>query len=409
MITTRQAFQATLRTQLLNSSAFHQHEINALVTILTAVIGSPTFSLNKVAKRAKPGFSRNFLAKCLMKYAYVQRALANQWLTEVISKLPKQTTVLVALDDTLVKKCGKHIQGAYAWFDHTCGRVRTSLCLVNVSLVVNDKLIFVLPWLLRKPNLTQLKGGKTPKEQDAKTLAAIEMIQTIFSWLERGGIPETQIVVVADAWYANQTMQNFIKQTAADFRLDARSNLSVQCPDHKAIQSRKKKRRGRKRRKFVRYVPLKQFMGDSSGWFYFTDSATGGRVFYRKATLTLKTAGRVTVYAFHRESSAKPKYILTRAFRGKLPTPRRVYRQYQARWRIEEAHRDLKQQFGLPKCQARQAWVVSGFIGLVYFGYSLWKLKEWLQCQAELDLLKCPSWADEFHREQIYLEVGITS
>ncbi len=86
-----------------------------------------------------------------------------------------------------------------------------------------------------------------------------------------------------------------------------------------------------------------------------------------------------------------------------------MYRQYQARWRIEEAHRDLKQQFGLPKCQARQAWVVSGFIGLVYFGYSLWKSEGWTQCQAELAPLKCPSWAEEFHREQIYQEVGVTS
>lgn len=404
MKTTRQAFQATLRTQLKKSAAFRAREIEALVTILTRVIGSPTFSLNKVAKRAKPGFSRNFLAKCLMKYAYVQQALANQWFTEIVFKLPKQATVLLALDDTLVKKCGKHIQGAYAWFDHTCGRVRTSFCLVNVSLVVGDQLIFVLPWLLRRDITTPLRRGKAHKEQDTKTLAAIEMIQTLFSWLERGGIAVTQIVVVADAWYANQTMQTFIKQTVADFRLDARSNLSAQCPDHKAIQSRNRKRRGRKRRKYVRYVSLKQFMGDSSRWHFFTDPATRERVFHRKAILTLKTAGRVTAYAFQRETSAKPKFILTRAFRGKTPTPRRVYRQYQARWRIEEAHRDLKQQFGLPKCQARQAWVVSGFIGLVYFGYSLWKFEGWFQCQAELDFLKCPSWADKFHREQIYQE-----
>jgi len=404
MKTTRQAFQATLRTQLFNSSAFRKREINALVAILTSAIGSPTFSLNKVAKRAQPGFSRNFLAKCLMKYAYVQRALANQWFTDVISNIPRQKTILLAFDDTLVIKCGKHIQGAYAWFDHTCGRVKTSLCLVNVSLVINDQLIFVLPWLLRKPQFTRSNGRKAHKEQDAKTLAAIEMIRNIFSWLERGGIPETQIVVAADAWYANQTMQTFIKQTAANFRLDARSNLSVQCPDYKAIKTRNKRRRGRKRHKFVRYVPLKQFMADSTHWHFFTDSVSGERVFYRKATLTLKTAGRVTCYAFRREPLVKPKYILTRAFQVKSATPQRVYREYQSRWRIEEAHRDLKQQFGLSKCQARHAWVVSGFIGLIYFGYCVWKTDRWLHPHAELEPLKCPSWAEEFHREQIYQE-----
>ena len=405
MKTTRQAFQATLRSQLFKTSALNKREITALIAILTGVIGSPSFSLNKVAKRATPGYSRNFLAKCLMKYAYMQRKIASQWFTEIVAQLPQQATVLLALDDTLVKKCGKHIQGAYAWFDHTSGRVQTSLCLVNVSLIIDDQLIFVLPWLLYKPQLTQVRGRKRVKEQDAKTLAAIEMLRHLFSSLERGGIQQTQIVVVADAWYANRTMQRFIKQTDVNFRLDARSNLSVQCPDHKAIQTRTRKRRGRKRRKFVRYVPLKQFLGAPTHWRFFTGLMTGERVFYRTATLTLKTGGRVTCYAFHRESMARPKFILTRAFRVKITTPQRVYREYQARWRIEEAHRDLKQQFGLGKCQARQAWVVSGFIALIYFGYCIWKTTRWMHPQTDLDLLKCPSWAEVFHREQIFQEV----
>ena len=409
MKTTRQAFQAILRSQLFKTSAFSKREITALIAILTGVIGSPSFSLNKVAKRATPGFSRNFLAECLMKYAYVQRTLAKQWLTEIIANLPQQTTVLLVLDDTLVKKCGKHIQGAYAWFDHTSGRVQTSLCLVNVSLVIDDQLIFVLPWLLQKSQLTRSKGRKAHKEQDAKTLAAIEMIRNIFSALERGGIRQTQIVVVADAWYANQTMQTFIKQTAANFRLDARSNLSVQVPDHKAIQTRNRKKRGRKRKKFVRYVSLKQFMTAPTNWAFFTDPVTNERVYYRKTTLTLKTAGRVTCYVFHRESLAKLKFILTCALRVKSVTPQRVYREYQSRWRIEEAHRDLKQQFGLTKCQARYAWVVSGFIGLIYFSYCVWKTNRWLHPSAEVDPLKCPSWAEEFHRAQIFQEALVAA
>jgi hypothetical protein len=405
MKTTRQAFQATLRSQLFKTSAFSSREITALIAILTATIGSPSFSLNKVAKRATPSFSRNFLATCLMKYAYMQRKVVSQWLNEILVQLPRQATVLLAVDDTLVRKCGKHIQGAYAWFDHTSGRVQTSLCLVNVSLIIDEQLIFVLPWLLYKSQLTQMRRIKRVKEQDAKTLAAIEMLRNLFSSLERGGIQQTQIVVVADAWYANQTMQRFIKQTDVNFRLDARSNLSVQSPDHKAIQTRTQRRRGRKRRKFVRYVPLKQFMTTSTHWKFFTDPTTGERVFYRTATLTLKTGGRVTCYAFHRESMARPKFILTRALRIKIVTPQRVYREYQSRWRIEEAHRDLKQQFGLGKCQARQAWVVSGFIALIYFGYCVWKTTQWMHPQTELDLSKCPSWAEVFHREQIFQEV----
>ncbi|MHA1225692.1 MAG: transposase, partial [Candidatus Hodarchaeales archaeon] len=313
------------------------------------------------------------------------------------------------LDDTLVKKCGRHIQGLYRWFDHTCGRVQTSLCLVNVSIVVKDQLIFVLPWILRKTLQGQQKKGKQNKEQDAKTMVAIEMVQTFISWLREVNIDENKILVMADAWYANKTMQNFLKKTRANFRFDARSNLSVQIPDHKAIQSRRKKRRGRKRRKFVRYVPLKHFMGSPAKWHYFTDPISKERVFYKKATLTLKAAGRVTVYAFKRESMTRPKFILTRASYVKSTTARYVYQQYQSRWRIEEAHRDLKQQFGLPKCQARQAWVVAGFVALVFFGYTLWKSTSWTCPQASSMFLKCPSWAETFHHEQIYHDLAAVS
>jgi hypothetical protein len=115
------------------------------------------------------------------------------------SQIPKQPSILVVLDDTLVKKCGSHIQGTYVWFDHTCRRVVTSLCLVNVSVVVEDQLLFILPWVLRRPKSVQQNTGKSQKEQDTKTLAAIDIIRTFFSRLDRGGILETQIVVVADS------------------------------------------------------------------------------------------------------------------------------------------------------------------------------------------------------------------
>jgi hypothetical protein len=405
MKTTRQAFQAILRSQLINSSAFRAHEIDALATILTCVIGSPTFSRNQVAKQSNSKFSRNFLAKCLMKYTYGQCEVMTRLITTISKRITKNMLISVAIDDTLVKKCGKHIHGVYSWFDHSSGRLVTSLCLVNMALIVENELVCVIPWILRKPNSKNQSRGKQIKAQDIKTVSAIEMIQFFRSRLAHEGILDHQIVILADSWYSNRTMVKAIQQTEMNFRLDARSNLSVQCPDHQAISTRGQQRRGRKRHKYVRYVPLKQFLGNWKQWHFFTDPASGERIFYRKVTLTLKTTGRVSVYAFRRESLLTSKFILTRAFRLKSPDPRTVYSQYLSRWRIEEAHRDLKQQFGLTKCQARHAWIVSGFIGIIYLGYSLWKLTQKEMLQMGLPLLKCPSWANEVHRLQIQQEV----
>lgn len=399
------SFQVELSRQLKKTSCFKTREIEALETIMSMLIGCSSFSLNQVAKRSLQKFGRNFLAKCLMKYAYVQRKVVHQAFTDMASSFQKNSTILVILDDTLVKKCGKKILRSYKWFDHTIGRMVQGLCVVNVAIVVNDQLLFIIPWILRRRDKTSGTRSSAKKEQDAKILAGINMIQTFFDWFAEIGVPEKHLVIEADAWYGNKTMQEFIKQTKANFRIDGRKNYSVQVPDHSAIKARRQKRRGRKRTKFVTYVSLEQYMGNSSKWQSFTDPETQERVRYKRATATLKTAGRVTVYAFHRESQPSPKYIMTRAFRKNRATHQTVYSQYRLRWRIEEAHRDLKQQFGLTKCQARNGWVVHGFIGLVYLGYSLWKHLSFLAYQRTATPFKCPSWSFTFFRDQIFSEV----
>lgn len=271
--------------------------------------------------------------------------------------------------------------------------------------MVDGQLQFIIPWILPKQVKRSCRRGSAKKEQDTKTLAAIEMIQIIIHWFREIGVPDKHLVIIADAWYGNKTMQTFIKQTGCDFRVDCRKNYSVQIPNHRAIKARGLHRLGRKRTKFITYKPLEQYMGNSSFWDYFTDPKTQERVYYKISTVTLKAAGRVTIYAFKCVNLTSPKFIMVRAFRQSRPTPLTVYFQYKLRWRIEEAHRDLKQQFGLRKCQARDGWVVQGFIGLVYLGYSLWKHLSFKTFQLTTISFKCPSWAQAFHQGQIVSEV----
>ncbi|MHA1228090.1 MAG: hypothetical protein ACTSPV_15205 [Candidatus Hodarchaeales archaeon] len=86
-----------------------------------------------------------------------------------------------------------------------------------------------------------------------------------------------------------------------------------------------------------------------------------------------------------------------------------VYRQYQSRWRFEEAHRDLKQQFGLLKCQTYQIWVFAAFASLVSCGYTLWKFTLWSSSQDISPPLKCPSWAETFYHNLVYIDLEASS
>lgn len=396
MTTNHQTFQETFRILLEKSSVMTNKEIDSLVTLFSCLIDNPAFSLKKTQETAKDNFNRNFFAKTLVKYGYVQRLVAEQLITEIVDNIPKTKTFLLSLDDTVVYKCGKHIEGSHEWHDHSKGRVINGFCLVNLALVVEGQLLFVLPWLLLKDSAVFKNGFSGQNIQDIKTKAAIELLDEVVKWLEKVGIPKRKIVVVTDSWYSNKTMVEHLKEKKLNYRLDARSNLSVQCPDHEAIKKRGEKRRGRKRKKFVCYVSLKAFMGNYSSWKYFVDKSSDERIYHHTAIITLKKSGRVTVYAFRKESTSRTKFIITPPKRIRPSSFSTVYCHYRFRWRIEEAHRDLKQQFGLSRCQARRGWVVSGFVGLVFLGYSFWKFTQFITEKIKGCSLKCPSWAQSF-------------
>ena len=89
---------------------------------------------------------------------------------------------------------------------------------------MDNQLVFIMPWLLRKRSNTRGTRRSVAKEQDAKTLASIEMIQTLFSWFDGLTIPRKRLVFEADAWYGNQTMLQFIRGSGAFYQIDGKKN-----------------------------------------------------------------------------------------------------------------------------------------------------------------------------------------
>lgn len=405
MTNTNQTFQENLLTILKKSTYFTEREIEALTTIQENLIGNPSFSLKKVAELESNDFGRQFLADCLKKYAYVQTEVAHLAFIKMVPSIPNRGKILLVLDDSLAIKSGKKISCAYRWYDHSTGKTVTAFCIVNVAIVVNDQLLFTIPWILRKRSKASKKGCSRQIEQDEKTRVAIEMVDTFVQWFKEAGISIERLVVEADAWYGNQTMQKNLKGKHLFYEIDGKKNYLVQEPDPEALKSRGKKRRGRKRKKYVKYRRLDQYLGNPLEWPYFRDKTTGERVHHKKRTLTLKSAGRVTIYAFKRETLAHPKFLMTPIRKWHPPTKETVYYQYKLRWRIEESHRDLKQQFGLTKCRSRDAWVIHGFTGLVYLSYSLWKFISFKSYQTTGTSLKSPSWSESFFFAHIHQEL----
>jgi len=350
-------------------------EIEAICFLATVLSVDSRFSLVRTARASKGRFSRKRLAKLLRKYATVQDQVLEALARQAVNLAGRRRRFFIAVDDTLIQKRGKKIFGSRRWYNHGVHQTVRALCLVDLALVVNGEALFVLPYLLQKSlvrcRIVSNNQSKASREQDAKTIAAMGLIRRIVRWLEEEGIARSKIGVLADAWFSNQTFLAFLREMKLIFRVDGKKNYSVQEPDFKRIARRNNGGRGRKPKQFVKQRRLDAYFETVQAAGIFQDTTTGKAVRWKVALVTLKSGGRVRVVTFWRESCTHPKYILTLATYKSQPNPRTVYYEYSWRWRIEEAHRDLKQQFGLGKGRVRGEAAVQGFLSLVYSIYSL--------------------------------------
>ena len=395
------ALQDELKTILKKSSYLTKREIDALWNIIRCLIGSSSFSLKKVVKRIKARFSRNFLALVLKKFSYIQERVFKQLVEKITQQLHLRDKIELLLDDTLVKKQGKKIFGSLVWFDHSNGQVVQSMCLVNVGLAINGDLVVIFPFLLKMSDLEKSKSHSKYSSQDPKTKAGITLIHSCISYFEEFNVSKKQVLILVDSWYCTKPFKDFLLENKLNFRMDSRSNLSVQQPDFEALTNRHVVKRGRKRKKWVKYVNLNQYFDSLKTTFYFKEKHKNDSIKAKRAVITLRTHGRVVMYAFYSDKYENPKFIMIKSQLKNLSSAKTIYHEYLIRWKIETAHRELKQQFCLGKNQTREQWTVMGFIGLIYFSYSLFKTLTSKLFSLTGHDIKCPTWSEEFHIDQI--------
>jgi len=399
-------FENKVKTLLEKDFYFTKHEISILWAIISVLIGCKNFSLSEVSRRFGRKIGRNSCAQTLKKFAYVQEQILERFLTEIISTGTRRTNWYVIIDDTLVGKIGKTIFRCFKWYDHTVQRQIQAIGLVTLVLVIENNPVFFIPWILSSPKQDHFYAKTPDQQQGMKAQAAQSMLTYVITYLITHNVSKEQIFVEADSWYGTKKMRRFLDGFEINYRLDGKKSYSIQVPDFELIKQKDVVKRGRKRKHFVKYVKITSYFGPRKTWSSFLDVKTESRVYFKTAQVNLKDAGQTLVYAFWDERYQNPKFILTPVKRVRKSSPKTIYFQYQLRWIIEVCHRQLKQEFGLSKSQNRDAWVVSGFIGMVCLVYSIWCFQQHTIIINRNEVVCSPTWAKEFHEAQIILLKG---
>ena len=121
------------------------------------------------------------------------------------------------------------------------------------------------------------------------------LITQIVTWLEEEGVTRSKMGVLADAWYSNQTFLAFVRGMKLLFRVAGKKNYHAELPDMKRVARRKKGGRGRRPARFVQTRRLDLHFQTVTAHGSFPDPASGKRVAWKMAIVTLKQGGRVRV------------------------------------------------------------------------------------------------------------------
>ena len=250
---------------------------------------------------------------------------------------------VLALDDMLIEKSGKHIDGVGYLKDHCTGEM--VLCHDIVSTFYrNGKQcipLYFQPYF-KKDVVDQLDVWFKTKIQ-----IAVDLLRLSLAWVE----PEA---IVFDSWYMAKEILDFINSRGLTWVSKTKSNRLI-LVDEKWV-SLKLYAKHLSKKSFTRIdkmVDEKRFK-----WIFET-------------TVTMKNVGQVKLVILRVRKNSKSFSFLA-SNNAKLDGLQ-VLTYYKKRWDIEVFHRDCKQHLGIGEYQARKLDAVVIHLHLVFLAYTLLK------------------------------------
>ena len=250
---------------------------------------------------------------------------------------------VIALDDMLIEKSGKQMDGVGYLKDHCSGK--TVLCHDVVSTFYrNGKQhvpLYVQPYV-KKDVTDQLDIWFKTKIQIAVDLLRLSLVQVN---------PEA---IVFDSWYMAKEILDFLSSRGITWVSKAKNNRLI-FVDEKWVSLKR----------YAKHLSKKGFTRIDK----IVDEKRYKWIF--ETTVTMKNVGQVKLVILRERKNSKSFSFL--ASNNKKLDGLQVLTYYKKRWDIEVFHRDCKQHLGIGEYQARKLDAVVIHLHLVFLAYTLLK------------------------------------
>jgi len=250
---------------------------------------------------------------------------------------------VLALDDMLIEKYGKLMDGVGYLMDHCSGR--TILCHDVVSTFYRQGKqqlpLYVQPYV-KKDVADRMDLWFKTRIQIAVDLLRLSLSQV------------TPEAVVFDAWYMSKEILDFLNSRGLIWVSEAKRNRLIQMKDE--------------------WMQLKTFAGSLEKTAFKRIDKTFGEKRYKwiyETEVLMKNVGMVKLIILRTRRNSKGFTFLVS--NANDCTGSQVFAYYKKRWSIEVFHRDCKQHLGIGEYQARKLDAVVIHLHLVFLAYTLLK------------------------------------
>ena len=257
--------------------------------------------------------------------------------------LPCRRGGVLIVDDTIIEKSGKTMDGVGYLFDHCKGKSVRCHDIVSTFYYKGDMQVplYFTPYM-KEEHATGLEVWFKTKIQIALDLLRMSLVQVH---------PEA---VVFDTWYMSKELVDFLNSRGLVWVSAAKSNRLIETGDTWMSVSR-----------YVKTLPRQAFTSINTvvgeqrfKWIYET-------------TMMMKNSGRVKLVILRERRNSKTCTFLVS--NNTSLDGLQVLEYYKKRWAIEVFHRDCKQHLGMGEYQVRRLDAVVIHLHLVVLAYTLLK------------------------------------
>lgn len=333
------------------ADTFTDPQLRHLLEYLTGLLVGPNRTVQGINDRflghADQSNKNRFLTASPWSEEELQR-IRFQGVAKHLAGLSTKSCYLI-IDDTLLEKTGRHIEGADWHYSHAKGRTVWGHCLVSSHLMT--------PRIHVPGHFELYRREKSVPQDEFRT--KIELAMELIDRAEKMGFPFGYVIM--DAWYFTKKLVKFIEDRGKGWITRCKSNRKVRA---------KGDEKWRSLAEFVAEIPrdhehfrpviIKDRGREQTYWCY-------------RQTVQLHGLGRVGLLVAFDEKELKGDPVLL-ATNQKHWGEAKILKAYSLRWAIETFYRDGKQHLGLEACELRNLQGARRHWHLVFLAYTLLQL-----------------------------------